>query len=109
MKARLWLSLMVALVAIVLTAADHFHGHVAYLSTLNTRESLLPLDKLQQSKAPVPLARKARILFLDGLSYEASQQLPALQKLVPQGVWRPLSIEFPSYTYPGVVAYATGV
>jgi hypothetical protein len=104
------LSLMVALLAIIVTALDHFHGHDAYLIKLNTHQSFLPVTTPPGTPPTVtPLTRKVTIIFVDGLGYQASLELPTLQSHRDAAVWRRLRVQFPSYTYPGIVAYATGV
>lgn len=104
------LALGVALAALSLTATDHFHAHVAYLEGLNTTRTLLPFQSLTTPRPGEPaLTRRVTVIFLDGLRYQTAQELPTLSGLVAQGVQRPLEVELPSYTYPGVLAYATGV
>jgi hypothetical protein len=104
------LALGIALAALLVTILDHVHGYRLYLERLNTARTLLP-DRVPESggAALKPLARRVVVLFLDGLGFEASRALPALSEAAARGVRRPLTADFPSFTYPAVVAFATGV
>jgi hypothetical protein len=93
----------VAVFAILLTLFDHIHSYWLYLMRLNTERTLLPreLPVVEEPVTP-PLARRVVIVFLEA-------GLPALEEAAAQGVRRPLAVEFPSFTYPAVISFNTGV
>ncbi len=104
------LAVGIAISAIAVTLLDHFHGHSTYLGGLNTAETRLPLPPPEVDEEPPPaLARGVTVIFLDGLSFEAASSLEALGSAAAEGVSRPLAVDFPSFTYPGLIALSTGV
>jgi hypothetical protein len=104
------LRLGLGLAALLLTALDHIHGYHLYLRRLNTNQTLLPelAPPPEIAAGPAP-ARRVVVIFLDGLDADTAAGLPELQELLAAGAHRALAVDFPSFTYPAAVAFATGV
>jgi hypothetical protein len=91
-------------------ALDHFYSNDFYLNQRNTAPSLSWREKpVRPLPVRPPLARRVWVLVLDGLGFDAALSTPGFSALAAQGALRPLAVEFPSFTYPGITALSSGV
>lgn len=100
----------VGALCLALAAVSHFHGHRVYLDRLDTARTLYPpVNGFRSSASVAPLARRTWIVIIDGLRDDVAAEVPALRELAADGVRRTLVADFPSFTYPALAAFETGI
>lgn len=94
--------------SLLLGVSGHFHGDELYLDGLDTDRIEAPLRAPETVRVPIP-ARNLTVIIIDGLRYDVGAQDDVIAAFERQGVLRPMLAEYPSFTYAGIAAMATGV
>lgn len=105
---RLW-SLAVGLITVAIGASGHFYAHTAWLDRLNTPPSPNIPDAPIHEPIAVETPRRLWVVIVDGLGYDRAEGLPNLRRVAEEGSSAVLMADFPSYTYPGITTFSTGV
>jgi hypothetical protein len=99
--------------ALALMAICHFQAHSGYALRLDTAHTLYtPAPRPLPQTAPPPVAERVWLIILDGLRADlpfSTHAMPTLERLAEKGVRRRLIAGFPSYTWGGLTAFATGI
>jgi Type I phosphodiesterase / nucleotide pyrophosphatase len=98
---------LLAIVIAVLAPLVVFGGHLPRFVTSDGG-----LDRSQCARSalapPAPPGRVV-VVIVDGLGYEHFEGMSELEWLRDLGAYRPLLVEFPSYTTPAILSFVTGI
>ena len=100
----------IALVSLVTSGAAAWWSFGALLPAWNTPHTGIEAVAHERSRLPPApaLARRATLLVIDGLAFDAASELAELAPLRDEGATRPLIAHYPTYTGPNITAMLTG-
>jgi hypothetical protein len=101
---------IVAAAALGLAGFCHVATHDGVTLRLDSARTPYPAAAQPVATPPAPrLAERVWLIILDGLRDDAVAAMPSLSRFAEGGVRRTLLAAFPSYTFGGITAFATGV